>query len=109
MDGIARLALVDMRNALAGDARALSEPTNYSHVEDTPMDRILELEKELDRHALRLQALAAEPSPWVCEGVAFATAQRASTRRGELFEMLLQRIDALNAERLTLLGVPHAA
>lgn len=68
------------------------------------------LERDRDAAALRMQTLASEPSPWVVEGFAFATAQRASVARGELFEMLLSKVDRLNAEIHALVfGVPHAA
>lgn len=72
-------------------------------------DSITAIENELDRHAMRLQALAAEPSPWCVEGMAFSTWERASKARGELTELLLHKIDTLNHQRLALMGVRDAA
>ena len=71
-------------------------------------DRIEQIEREQDRLALRLQALAAEPSPWCVEGFCYETWEKASHTRGALTLMLLNRIDALNLERCHLL-LPEAA
>ncbi len=64
----------------------------------TLIDQITLLEHSRDAKAMRLQALAAEPSPWVVEGIRHEDSLYASYRRGQLMDELLTGIDADNAQ-----------
>ena len=67
------------------------------------MDRITELENEIEAKMLRVQRLSSEPSPVHVEGEEYETWQKASKTKGALTLMLLDDVDALNDERLRLM------
>ena len=68
------------------------------------VDRILQIEHELETKGLRLEAIARAPEVDVCEGTPFATAFDCSVYRGKRIDELLDEIEALNLERALLLS-----
>jgi uncharacterized protein (UPF0335 family) len=61
-----------------------------------PGTELERLERERDQLAQRLQGIASEPDPWMCEGRFFFSSLDCSIERGERIEELLNDIDALN-------------
>ena len=89
--------------------RGRSQNTTNSHLEDTPMDRITAIENEIEATMVRLQQLASSPAVFEAEGLEWETIAECSLYRGLVQKALFRRVDALNHQRLALMGVPNAA